>query len=91
MRELDVVRLVGDELVSRGEGAFQGENGRAPGKTGKKRAREPDHRMWAVRTLGLAEGRDGTGGEGDYQVRGRGEGLIVVARGIRRRWRKVWW
>jgi hypothetical protein len=27
--------------------------------------------MWAVRTLSLAEGKDGTRGEGDFQV-GRG-------------------
>ncbi|OCF36574.1 hypothetical protein I316_01825 [Kwoniella heveanensis BCC8398] len=71
VRELDVVREVG-ELVMRGdEGAFADGEGRAPGRgksTGKERAREPDHRMWAVRTLGLREGKDGTGGEGDYQL-----------------------
>ncbi|WVQ98812.1 hypothetical protein IAU59_005943 [Kwoniella sp. CBS 9459] len=73
VRELDVVREVG-QLVMRGdEGAFSDGGGRAPGRgkgSGKdrERAREPDHRMWAVRTLGLREGKDGTGGEGDYQL-----------------------
>jgi len=68
VKELDVVRLVGDELLARNEGAFGDGQGRAPGRSARPRAREPDHRMWAVRTLGLAEGKDGTGGEGDYQV-----------------------
>lgn len=69
VRELDVVRLVGDELLRRSDGAFQHGEGLAPGRgKGKERAREPDHRMWAIRTLGLNEGKDGTGGEGDYQV-----------------------
>lgn len=67
---LNVVQLVGAELLEREEGAFQHGEGRAPGRMGKgkERAREPDCRMWAIRTLGLAEGKDGTGGEGDYQV-----------------------
>ena len=47
------------------DGAFQDGEGRAPRK---ERAREPDHRMWAIRTLCLKEGKDGTGGEDDYQV-----------------------
>jgi hypothetical protein len=62
--------------VMRGdEGAFQDGEGRT-GK-GKERAREPDHRMWAVRTLCLKEGKDGTRGENDYQVR---ESLAGCAR-----------
>lgn len=72
VKELDVVRLVSEELLKSEDGAFQHGEGRAPGKA--SRAREPDCRMWAVRTLGLGEGKDGTGGENDYQV-GRGEGL----------------
>ncbi|WVQ69987.1 uncharacterized protein L199_008211 [Kwoniella botswanensis] len=71
VRELNVVGLVGD-IVSKGdEGAFQDGEGRAPGRgreSGKERIREPDHRIWGVRTLGLREGKDGTGGEGDYQL-----------------------
>jgi hypothetical protein len=66
VRELDVVRLVGPELIARSEGCFADGGGRARGSA--QRAREPDHRMWAVRALGLKEGKDGTGGEGDYQV-----------------------
>jgi hypothetical protein len=69
VRELDVVGMVGVEIMESGEGSFQGTEGRAPGRAkGKERAREPDHRMWAVRTLCLKEGKDGTGGEDDYQV-----------------------
>lgn len=69
VRELDVVRLVGEELLTRNEGAFQAGEGRAPGRgKGKERAREPDCRMWAARVVGLNEGKNGTGGEGDYQV-----------------------
>ncbi|TXT15700.1 hypothetical protein VHUM_00203 [Vanrija humicola] len=69
VRELDVVRLVGDELLTRNEGAFQAGEGRAPGRgKGKERAREPDCRMWAARVIGLNEGKNGTGGEGDYQL-----------------------
>jgi len=68
IRELDVVNLVGDEVMEASEGAFQDGEGRAPGRKGKETAREPDHRMWAVRTLCLKEGKDGTGGEDDYQV-----------------------
>ncbi|WVF72113.1 hypothetical protein IAT40_006925 [Kwoniella sp. CBS 6097] len=71
IRELDVVREVGELAMKGDEGAFSQGEGRAPGRgrgTGKERAREPDHRMWAVRTLGLREGKDGTGGEGDYQL-----------------------
>jgi hypothetical protein len=72
VRALDVVRLVGPELLASDEGAFAHGEGRAPGRReGRERAREPDHRMWAVRTLSLAEGKDGTRGEGDFQV-GRG-------------------
>lgn len=69
MRALDAVRLVGAELLASDEGAFAHGEGRAPGRReGRERAREPDHRMWAVRTLALGEGKDGTKGEGDYQV-----------------------
>ena len=68
VRDLDVVRLVGEEVLTANEGAFGDGEGRAPGRKGKEKAREPDHRMWAVRTLCLKEGRDGTGGEDDYQV-----------------------
>jgi hypothetical protein len=69
VRELDVVSLVGGELIARSEGAFADGQARAPTGPGRRqRAREPDCRMWAVRTLCLGEGRDGTGGEGDYQV-----------------------
>lgn len=69
VRELDVPTLVEAELLGSDDGAFQEGNGRI-GKKGKERIREPDHRMWAVRTLCLKERRDGTGGEDDYQVRG---------------------
>ena len=75
IRELDVVSLVGEEAMSAGEGAFQDGEGRAPGRKGKERAREPDHRMWAVRTLCLKEGKDGTKGEDDYQV---GSGYLTI-------------
>jgi hypothetical protein len=67
VRELDVPSLVGPELLNSDDGAFQDGNGRS-GKKGKERIREPDHRMWAVRTLCLKERRDGTAGEDDYQV-----------------------
>ncbi|WVW82988.1 hypothetical protein I302_105004 [Kwoniella bestiolae CBS 10118] len=67
VRELNVVALVGDLVSKNDEGAFQDGEGRVQGR-GKERVREPDHRMWAVRTLALREGRDGTGGEGDYQL-----------------------
>lgn len=70
MRELDVPRLVGDLVMEANEGAFQDGEGRqaqSKGK-GKDRAREPDHRMWAVRGVVLKEGKDGTKGENDYQV-----------------------
>jgi hypothetical protein len=67
VRELDVPTLVGAELLKADDGAFQDNNGRS-GKKGKERIREPDHRMWAVRTLCLKERRDGTAGEDDYQV-----------------------
>jgi hypothetical protein len=66
VRELNVPELVGEEVMKGDEGAFQNGEGRS-GK-GKGRVREPDHRMWAVRTLCLKEGRDGTKGEDDYQV-----------------------
>jgi hypothetical protein len=59
--------LVGAELLGSDDGAFQEGHGRS-GKKGKERIREPDHRMWAVRTLCLKERRDGTAGEDDYQV-----------------------
>jgi hypothetical protein len=70
VRELDVPGLVGAVVMRESEGAFQNGEGRAAGSKskGKERCREPDHRMWAVRTLGLKERRDGTGGEDDYQV-----------------------
>lgn len=68
VRELDVPTLVGHKLLDCGEGAFQDGNGKV-GKKGKERIREPDHRMWAVRTLCLKERKDGTGGTDDYQVR----------------------
>lgn len=67
VRELDVVSLVGRELVDSKEGAFQNDGGLALGN--RRRAREPDHRMWACRALALKEGRDGTAGEDDFQVR----------------------
>ena len=67
VRELDVPTLVGAEMLNSDDGAFQDGNGRS-GKKGKERIREPDHRMWAVRTLCLKERRDGTAGEDDYQV-----------------------
>lgn len=68
VRELDVPTLVQAEMLASDDGAFQDGNGRS-GKKGKERIREPDHRMWAVRTLCLKERRDGTAGEDDYQVR----------------------
>ena len=67
IRELDVPTLVERELTDCDDGAFQEGNGRS-GKKGKERIREPDHRMWAVRTLCLKERRDGTAGEDDYQA-----------------------
>lgn len=67
VRELDIPSLVGGELLDCGEGAFQDGNGKT-GKKGKERIREPDHRMWAVRTLCLKERKDGTEGADDYQV-----------------------
>lgn len=66
VRGLDIVGLVGRELLDARDGAFQSDGGLAPGP--RKRAREPDHRMWACRCLALKEGRDGTQGEDDYQV-----------------------
>ncbi|WRT67222.1 uncharacterized protein IL334_004188 [Kwoniella shivajii] len=71
VRELDVISLVGSTLLESDEGAFANGEGRiqSQGKNkGKHRAREPDHRIWACRTLTLKEGKDGTGGEGDYQL-----------------------
>ena len=68
VRELNVVALVGDELIASNDGAFQDGEGIITNSKGKSRAREPDHRMWAVRTLALKEGRNGTKGEDDYQV-----------------------
>ncbi|ORY24978.1 hypothetical protein BCR39DRAFT_454051, partial [Naematelia encephala] len=71
IRELDVCGIMGDELFKADEGAFQSGQGRAraQGKKGENgRAREPDHRMWAVRTLGLKDGRNGTGGTDDYHL-----------------------
>lgn len=67
VRELDIPNLVGEVLLDCGEGAFQDGNGKT-GKKGKERIREPDHRMWAVRTLCLKERKDGTEGADDYQV-----------------------
>ena len=74
VRELDVPSLVGSILLDCGDGAFQDGNGKT-GKPGKERIREPDHRMWAVRTLCLKERRDGTGGEDDYQVH---QSLMII-------------
>lgn len=68
IRELNVVAHVGEILVKSDDGAFSDGEGKIANSKGKERAREPDHRMWAVRTLVLKEGRDGTKGEGDYQV-----------------------
>ena len=68
VRELDIPSIVGKDLLDCGEGAFQDGNGKT-GKKGKERIREPDHRMWAVRTLCLKERKDGTEGADDYQVR----------------------
>lgn len=68
VRELDIPSIVGNDLLDCGEGAFQDGNGKT-GKKGKERIREPDHRMWAVRTLCLKERKDGTEGADDYQVR----------------------
>ncbi|WVR05153.1 hypothetical protein IAU60_002165 [Kwoniella sp. DSM 27419] len=71
VRELDVVKEVGELVMKADEGAFADGEGRAPGRgkfSGRERAREPDHRMWACRTLALREGKNGTGGEGDYQL-----------------------
>lgn len=77
VRELDVPTLVGDRLLKDGDGAFQdGEGRRRVG--GKERVREADHRMWAARAVGLGEGKDGTGGEDDYQV--RAAELIITLR-----------
>ncbi|KAK4683883.1 hypothetical protein P7C73_g6333, partial [Tremellales sp. Uapishka_1] len=54
--------------MAKNDGAFQHGEGRAPGTKGKERAREPDHRMWACRIVALKEGKNGTDGEGDYQL-----------------------
>lgn len=67
VRELDVPTLTEGALLGSNDGAFQEGNGHVV-KKGKQRIREPDHRMWAVRTLCLKERRDGTTGEDDYQV-----------------------
>ncbi|KIR32760.1 hypothetical protein I352_04695 [Cryptococcus deuterogattii MMRL2647] len=69
VRELDVVGRVGPEVMAAGEGAFQADEGRAPGHApGKERTREPDHRMWACRALCLKEGKNGTEGEEAFQL-----------------------
>ena len=68
VKELNVPDLVGDEVMRGDEGAFGYGEGRVVSSKGKERAREPDHRMWAVRALCLKDGRNGTKGEGDYQV-----------------------
>jgi hypothetical protein len=68
VRELNVVGHVGEEIVEGEHGAFTEGAGKITNSKGKERAREPDHRMWAVRTLVLKDGRDGTKGEDDYQV-----------------------
>ncbi|ODN98409.1 hypothetical protein L198_03653 [Cryptococcus wingfieldii CBS 7118] len=65
VRELDVVSRVGALAMAAGEGAFEDGEGRAPGKA---RAREPDHRMWACRSLCLKDGKNGTEGEDAYQL-----------------------
>lgn len=66
VRGLDVVSLVGKELIESKDGCFQNDGGLAPGP--RPKAREPDHKMWACRALVLKEGKDGTQGEEDYQV-----------------------
>ncbi|WVQ71819.1 hypothetical protein IAR50_001361 [Cryptococcus sp. DSM 104548] len=63
--ELDVVSRVGALAMAAGEGAFEDGEGRAPGK---QRAREPDHRMWACRSVCLRDGKNGTEGEDAYQL-----------------------
>ncbi|KAK1924890.1 hypothetical protein DB88DRAFT_487220 [Papiliotrema laurentii] len=68
VRELNVVGHVGEEIVEGEHGAFTEGAGKITNSKGKERAREPDHRMWAVRTLVLKDGRDGTKGEDDYQL-----------------------
>lgn len=68
VRELNVVAHVGEQLAQSDDGAFSDGMGKTTNSKGKERVREPDHRMWAVRTLVLKEGRDGTKGEDDYQV-----------------------
>lgn len=68
VRELNVVGHVGEEITKDNDGAFQDGEGYVTSAKGKQRAREPDHRMWAVRALVLKEGRDGTKGEDDYQA-----------------------
>ena len=69
VRDLNVVGIIGDEAMESGDGAFGDGEGRVTNSKGEQRAREPDHRMWAVRVITLKEGRDGTKGEDDYQVR----------------------
>ncbi|WWC89931.1 uncharacterized protein L201_004860 [Kwoniella dendrophila CBS 6074] len=66
IRELNVINLVGDLVSKDGEGAFQNGQGKSPNNP--NRIREPDHRIWACRTLTLKDGKDGTGGEDDYQL-----------------------
>lgn len=68
VRDLNVVSHVSEAVTEAGDGAFQDGEGMVTSNKGKQRAREPDHRMWAIRTLCLKEGRDGTKGDYDYQV-----------------------
>jgi hypothetical protein len=68
VRELNVVAHVGEEIIKGEDGAFTDGEGIITNSKGVPRPREPDHRMWAVRTLVLKEGRNGTKGEDDYQV-----------------------
>ena len=73
VRELNVPIEVGEEVMKDDEGAFEGGDGRVVSLKGKERAREPDHRMWAVRTICLKDGKDGTKGEDDYEVSERSD------------------
>ncbi|ORX39983.1 hypothetical protein BD324DRAFT_607128 [Kockovaella imperatae] len=68
VREINVPLEVGELVMKDDEGAFENGEGRVVSLKGKERAREPDHRMWALRSVCLKESKDGTQGEDDFQL-----------------------
>ncbi|WWC69368.1 uncharacterized protein I206_103307 [Kwoniella pini CBS 10737] len=71
IRELNVINLINELIFSQdnqNQGAFEKKNLIILTKNGKEKIREPDHRIWACRTLILRQGKDGTKGEDDYQL-----------------------